>query len=200
MFTAAICTAFNGAGGIAGSYIVRSSEAPRYPTAVWTSIGYVSMWLGVTSLLTGCDSSHILMIGIVAVFSIYFTIANKAQKQGTKIIERTVSVHWCVVFAGKFHQLMLEIGGFPVYDLENAGRKGNCSKFKCRCAQPQAAGYGPLDRTSGVVPSCSESLCKKSFSNTKLSGNMCGKRSSSVCGHAIMNTLKCQLYAAGRRQ
>ncbi|KAK7729435.1 hypothetical protein SLS57_001920 [Botryosphaeria dothidea] len=72
VFTAAICTAFNGAGGIAGSYIVRSSEAPRYPTAVWTSIG-----------------SHILMIGIVAVFSIYFTIANKAQKQGTKIIERT---------------------------------------------------------------------------------------------------------------
>lgn len=103
MFTAAICTAFNGAGGIAGSYIVRSSEVPRYPTAVWTSIGYVSMWLGVTSLLTGCDSSHILMIGIVAVFSIYFTIANKAQKQGTKIIERTVSVYWCVVFAGKFH-------------------------------------------------------------------------------------------------
>ena len=40
VFTAATTTAFNGAGGIAGAYIVRYNEAPRYPTAVWASIGY----------------------------------------------------------------------------------------------------------------------------------------------------------------
>lgn len=33
---------FNGAGGIAGSYIVRNFEAPRYATAVWVSIRYGS--------------------------------------------------------------------------------------------------------------------------------------------------------------
>jgi MFS family permease len=39
VFTAAAVTAFNGAGGIAGSFIVRRQEAPRYQTAVWVSIG-----------------------------------------------------------------------------------------------------------------------------------------------------------------
>ncbi|EKG22270.1 Major facilitator superfamily [Macrophomina phaseolina MS6] len=72
VFTAAMCTAFNGAGGIAGSYIVRSNEAPKYHTAVWVSIG-----------------SHMLMIGIVAVFSVYFVLANRAQKRGVKVLERT---------------------------------------------------------------------------------------------------------------
>ncbi|RAR06474.1 cytoskeleton assembly control protein sla1 [Stemphylium lycopersici] len=37
VFTAAIVTAFNGAGGIAGSFIVRQPESPRYMTAVWSS-------------------------------------------------------------------------------------------------------------------------------------------------------------------
>jgi hypothetical protein len=41
VFTAATTTAFNGAGGIAGAYIVKYNEAPKYPTAVWVSIGYV---------------------------------------------------------------------------------------------------------------------------------------------------------------
>ncbi|GME25344.1 mfs transporter [Neofusicoccum parvum] len=72
VFTAAICTASNGAGGIAGSYIVRSNEAPRYRTAIWVSIG-----------------SHILMIGIVAMMSLYFAAANRAQKRGVKILEKT---------------------------------------------------------------------------------------------------------------
>ena len=40
-FTAAAITACNGAGGIAGSFIVRQNEAPRYRTAVWVSIGWV---------------------------------------------------------------------------------------------------------------------------------------------------------------
>jgi sugar phosphate permease len=39
VFTAAAITAFNGAGGIAGSFIVRQPEAPRYMTAIWVSIG-----------------------------------------------------------------------------------------------------------------------------------------------------------------
>jgi MFS family permease len=37
--TAAAVTACNGLGGVAGSFIVRRNEAPRYPTAVWVSIG-----------------------------------------------------------------------------------------------------------------------------------------------------------------
>jgi len=40
VFTAATTTAFNGAGGIAGAYIVKYNQAPKYPTAVWASIGY----------------------------------------------------------------------------------------------------------------------------------------------------------------
>ncbi|KAF1842665.1 uncharacterized protein K460DRAFT_377996 [Cucurbitaria berberidis CBS 394.84] len=35
VFTAAAITAFNGAGGIAGSFIVRQPESPRYMTAIW---------------------------------------------------------------------------------------------------------------------------------------------------------------------
>ena len=69
-FTAAVVTMFNGAGGIAGSFIVRSSEAPRYPTAVWISIG-----------------SHLFIIGIVTAFSAYFYIANKRQRAGKTLLE-----------------------------------------------------------------------------------------------------------------
>jgi MFS family permease len=72
VFTAAAVTAFNGAGGIAGSFIVRRQEAPRYETAVWVSIG-----------------SHILIIGCVAAFSLYFYLANQRQRMGKRIIEGT---------------------------------------------------------------------------------------------------------------
>lgn len=41
IFTAGLTTAFNGAGGIAGAYIINYNEAPQYPTAVWSSISYV---------------------------------------------------------------------------------------------------------------------------------------------------------------
>ncbi|KAJ5554432.1 Major facilitator superfamily domain general substrate transporter [Penicillium frequentans] len=68
--TSAAVTAFNGLGGVAGSYIVRSQEAPRYQTAVWVSIG-----------------SHILMILLVAAFTIYFYIMNRQQGRGLKTIE-----------------------------------------------------------------------------------------------------------------
>lgn len=69
-WSAAIITAFNGAGGIAGSFIIRQNEAPRYPTAVWISIG-----------------SHILMIGFVCVFTLAFLWSNKRQAAGKRIIE-----------------------------------------------------------------------------------------------------------------
>ncbi|KAL8697697.1 MAG: hypothetical protein Q9224_002184 [Gallowayella concinna] len=39
--TAAAVTACNGLGGVAGSFIVRQPEAPRYLTAIWVSIGQV---------------------------------------------------------------------------------------------------------------------------------------------------------------
>ncbi|KAF2786356.1 MFS general substrate transporter [Melanomma pulvis-pyrius CBS 109.77] len=72
VFMAAVITACNGAGGIAGSFIVRRNEAPRYMTAVWVSIG-----------------SHILIIGCVAGFSLYFYMANQRQRMGKKVIEGT---------------------------------------------------------------------------------------------------------------
>ncbi|KAL6720654.1 hypothetical protein ACLMJK_002579 [Lecanora helva] len=70
--TAAAITACNGLGGIAGSFIVRQNEAPRYLTAIWVSIG-----------------SHIFIIGIVVAFSAYFFTANRTQIKGKKVIEAT---------------------------------------------------------------------------------------------------------------
>lgn len=57
---AAAISACNGLGGIAGSYIVRQPEAPQYLTAIWVSIG-----------------SHILMIVVVAICTLFFWIANR---------------------------------------------------------------------------------------------------------------------------
>ena len=37
--TSAMVSAFNGLGGVAGSYIVRQVEAPLFQTAVWVSVG-----------------------------------------------------------------------------------------------------------------------------------------------------------------
>ncbi|KAF1940239.1 MFS general substrate transporter [Clathrospora elynae] len=72
VWTAALVTAFNGAGGIAGSFIVRQQESPRYVTAIWVSIG-----------------SHILIIGVVGVFSAYFYMANQRQTKGKRLLEGT---------------------------------------------------------------------------------------------------------------
>ena len=67
---AAAVTACNGLGGIAGSYIVRQQEMPRYFTAIWVSIG-----------------SHILMIVIVICTSIGFWRGNRRQQRGKGWIE-----------------------------------------------------------------------------------------------------------------
>ncbi|KAL8662279.1 MAG: hypothetical protein Q9168_008284 [Polycauliona sp. 1 TL-2023] len=70
--TSAAITACNGLGGVAGSFIVRQQEAPRYITAIWVSI-----------------SSHIIIISIIAAFSVFFYIANAQQKRGRRVIEET---------------------------------------------------------------------------------------------------------------
>ncbi|CAO2656653.1 Nn.00g054560.m01.CDS01 [Neocucurbitaria sp. VM-36] len=72
VFTAAAVTACNGAGGIAGSFIVRQQETPRYMTAIWVSIG-----------------SHIMIIGVVGLFSLYFYTANQRQRKGKTLLEGT---------------------------------------------------------------------------------------------------------------
>ena len=70
--TAAAVTAMNGLGGVAGSFIVVQTQAPRYITAIWVSIG-----------------SHILMIACVMAFSVYFYIFNRQQSKGKRVIEGT---------------------------------------------------------------------------------------------------------------
>ncbi|KAK0748438.1 major facilitator superfamily domain-containing protein [Apiosordaria backusii] len=72
VFTAAACTMFNGAGGIAGSFIVRNLEAPHYTTAVWVSIG-----------------SHLLMISLVGLLTAHFYFANRSLRRTGKILEQT---------------------------------------------------------------------------------------------------------------
>ena len=74
-FAAAI-TACNGLGGIAGSFIVKRKEAPIYITAIWVSVG-----------------SHIVIICIVAAFSLYFWYANKGQRRG-RLLEKTLGFRY----------------------------------------------------------------------------------------------------------
>jgi MFS family permease len=72
VFSAAAVTAFNGAGGIAGSFIVRQQESPRYMTAIWISI-----------------ASHLMIMGVIGVFSGYFYMANQRQRRGKRLLEGT---------------------------------------------------------------------------------------------------------------
>lgn len=78
-YTAAVVTAMNGFGGIAGSYIVRQQEAPWYPTAVWVSIG-----------------SHVGIIALVGAFSAWFSVANKRQKDGKALLEATEGFRYTI--------------------------------------------------------------------------------------------------------
>ncbi|KAF2480501.1 putative MFS transporter [Neohortaea acidophila] len=72
VYTAAVVTMFNGAGGIAGSFIVRQNQAPWYPTAVWISI-----------------ASHVVIVAFVGLFSAWFFVANRRQKAGKTVLEET---------------------------------------------------------------------------------------------------------------
>lgn len=74
---AAAISACNGLGGIAGSYIVRAPEAPRYLTAIWVSIG-----------------SHLLLITLVICCSMFFWRANRAARRGKGLIEGTVDFRY----------------------------------------------------------------------------------------------------------
>lgn len=67
---AAAVSGCNALGGIAGSYIFKSSEAPWYPTAIWIGIG-----------------SHILIIAIVVVCDWLFRRANGRASRGKGVIE-----------------------------------------------------------------------------------------------------------------
>ena len=68
-FAAAI-SACNGLGGIAGSFIVRADEAPRYATAVWVSIG-----------------SHLIMIAVVGMCSFWFWWENRRCRVKGAVLE-----------------------------------------------------------------------------------------------------------------
>jgi len=74
---AAAVSACNALGGIAGSYIFRSVEAPHYPTAIWTSIG-----------------SHILLIAIIVVCTGFFWRANRKATRSDKEIEGVVGFRY----------------------------------------------------------------------------------------------------------
>ncbi|KIW65040.1 hypothetical protein PV04_07327 [Phialophora macrospora] len=74
---AAAISACNGLGGIAGSYIVRQVEAPRYLTAVWVSIG-----------------SHVLMIGVVCACTVWFWCANRRARAKRQLIEGVVDFQY----------------------------------------------------------------------------------------------------------
>ncbi|EHY59558.1 hypothetical protein HRR83_001165 [Exophiala dermatitidis] len=74
---AAAISACNGLGGIAGSYIVRQPEAPRYLTAIWVSIG-----------------SHLLMIGLVTACTVWFWVLNHRAKRGDFVIEGVPSFRY----------------------------------------------------------------------------------------------------------
>lgn len=76
-FVAALVTACNGAGGIAGSFIFRQAEAPRHHTAIWVSLG-----------------SHVLMVVFVGVFSLGFWRANRRQAAGKMLIEGTAGFRY----------------------------------------------------------------------------------------------------------
>jgi len=72
VFASAVVAMFNGAGGIAGSFVVRSQEAPVYATAIWCSIG-----------------SHVGIIGVVGALSVWFWLANRWQREGKALLEGT---------------------------------------------------------------------------------------------------------------
>jgi MFS family permease len=74
---AAAVSACNGLGGIAGSYIVLSREAPRYMTAIWVSI-----------------ASHVLMIAVVVGTTVGFWWANRRAKAGRGVIEGVVGFRY----------------------------------------------------------------------------------------------------------
>ena len=69
-FASAVVAMFNGAGGVVGGFRVRAEEAPGYGTAIWGGIG---SQIGITAIVLG--------------LSIWFSIANRRQREGKAVLE-----------------------------------------------------------------------------------------------------------------
>jgi hypothetical protein len=69
-FCSASLVGFGGIGGIAGSLVFRTKDAPTYRPGIYAAI-----------------ACNILIIIIVSCLSTYFTICNRKQARGQKVIE-----------------------------------------------------------------------------------------------------------------
>jgi hypothetical protein len=69
-FCSASLVGLGGVGGIAGSLVFRSKDAPLYRPGIYAAI-----------------TCNVLVIVIVAALSVYFTICNRKQARGQKVIE-----------------------------------------------------------------------------------------------------------------
>lgn len=69
-FCSASLVSLGGVGGIAGSLVFRTRDAPLYRPGIFAAI-----------------ACNILIIIIVSILSVYFTICNRKQARGQKIIE-----------------------------------------------------------------------------------------------------------------
>lgn len=69
-FCSASLVGLGGVGGIAGSLVFRSQDAPTYRPGIYAAI-----------------ACNILVILLVCALSVYFTICNRKQARGQKVIE-----------------------------------------------------------------------------------------------------------------
>lgn len=69
-FCSASLVGLGGVGGIAGSLVFRTQDSPLYRPGIYAAI-----------------ACNLLIIIIVAILSVYFTICNRKQARGQKIIE-----------------------------------------------------------------------------------------------------------------
>lgn len=69
-FCSASLVGFGGVGGIAGSLVFRAQDAPAYRPGIYAAI-----------------ACNLLVILLVCALSVYFTICNRKQARGQKVIE-----------------------------------------------------------------------------------------------------------------
>ncbi|KAL2837191.1 hypothetical protein BJY01DRAFT_221279 [Aspergillus pseudoustus] len=69
-FASASLVGLGGVGGIAGSLVFRSQDAPQYIPGIWAAI-----------------ASQLLLITIVCLLSVYFWASNRQADRGEKVIE-----------------------------------------------------------------------------------------------------------------
>ncbi|KAL2824421.1 major facilitator superfamily domain-containing protein [Aspergillus cavernicola] len=78
-FASATLVAFGGIGGIAGSLVFRSQDAPEYIPGIWAAI-----------------ASQLLLIVVVASLSLHFWISNRKADRGEKIIEGSADFRYTI--------------------------------------------------------------------------------------------------------